>query len=233
MAEEKPKRKPIHVRRYLRLGIVLGAALFVFLGLSKLTHWDFSLPDHVGAPDDVMGYKDSEITEMIAGENRELKQLIVYEQDIEASMDITDMFLDIDWFRKKQTVHLIATAEYIVDLSKITDKDITVDRNDRRITIVIPRAELKNVNIDYSKTTFDDIERNIFGWGDIKLTPEQQNEVEKDLHDALLAEASETPYLVSADMAGMRQVESIYKKVLSNLKNGVEVVVVLDMNIAD
>jgi hypothetical protein len=47
-----------------------------------------------------------------------------------------------------------------------------VDRNDRRITIVIPRAELKNVNIDYSKTTFDDIERNIFGWGDIKLTPE-------------------------------------------------------------
>ena len=89
------------------------------------------------------------------------------------------------------------------------------------------------MNIDYSKTTFDDIERNIFGWGDIKLTPEQQNEVEKDLHDALLAEASETPYLVSADMAGMRQVESIYKKVLSNLKNGVEVVVVLDMNIAD
>ena len=173
MAEEKPKRKPIHVRWYLRLGIVLGAALFVFLGLSKLTHWDFSLPDHVGAPDDVMGYKDSEITEMIAGENRELKQLIVYEQDIEASMDITDMFLDIDWFRKKQTVHLIATAEYIVDLSKITDKDITVDRNDRRITIVIPRAELKNVNIDYSKTTFDDIERNIFGWGDIKLTPYQ------------------------------------------------------------
>jgi hypothetical protein len=57
--------------------------------------------------------------------------------------------------------------------------------------------------------------------------------VEKDLHDALLAEASETPYLVSADMAGMRQVESIYKKVLSNLKNGVGVVVVLDMNIAD
>ena len=27
MAEEKPKRKPIHVRWYLRLGIVLGAAL--------------------------------------------------------------------------------------------------------------------------------------------------------------------------------------------------------------
>lgn len=227
------KRPRIHFRWYARLGILLGVALFVYLGLTKLTSWNFSLPDHIGAPDDVMGYKDSEITEMIAGENRELKQLIVYEQDIEAAMDITDMFLDIEWFKKKQTVHLSATAEYIVDLAKITDKDVTVSRNDRRITVVIPRAELKNVHIDYSKTTFDDIERNIFGWGDIKLTPEQQNEVEKDLHDALLEEASKTPYLASADVAAMRQIESVYKRILTNLSNGVEIIVVLDMNVAD
>lgn len=227
------KRPRIHAYRYFRLGIFLGAALFVYLGLSRLTHWDLSLPDHIGAPDDVMGYKDSEITEMIAGENRELKQLIVYEQDIEASMDITDMFLDIDWFKKKQTVHLRATAEYIVDLAKIRNEDVSVDRKDRRITIVIPRAELKDVRIDYSKTTFDDIERNIFGWGDIRLTPEQQNQVEIDLHEALLAEASTTPYLASADVAAMRQIESVYKKVLTNLSNGVEIIVVLDMNVAD
>ncbi|MBQ7994160.1 MAG: DUF4230 domain-containing protein, partial [Solobacterium sp.] len=181
--------------------------------------------------DDIMGYKDSEITEIIAGENRELKQLIVYEQDLEASMDITDMFLNIEWFKKKQTVHLSATAEYIIDLSKINSYGISVNRNDRVITVTIPRAELKNVVIDFDKTTFDDIERNIFGWGDIKLTPEQTNEVEKDLQAALLEEASETPYLSAADMAAMRQVEAAYRKVLTNLHDDVEIIAVLDMNL--
>ena len=229
MSQKKsPKINPV---RWIRFGLFAAAAVFLLMTLSHLPSWNFNMPDHVSAPDDVMGYKDSEIQEIIATENRELKQLIVYEQDIEAAMDITDMFLDIDWFKKKQTVHLTATAEYIIDLARITEEDVSVNRTDRIITVTIPRAELKNVVIDFSKTTFDDIERNIFGWGDIKLTPEQQNEVEKDLQEALLNEASQTPYLASADLAGMRQVEAVYKKVLTRLNSQAQVVVVLDMNL--
>ena len=236
MSENNPKPKPrpkIHAVWYIRLGILIGAALFMSLLLTKLTSWHISFPDHIGKPDDVMGYKDTEITSLIAGESREMRELVVYEQDIEAAMDITDMFLDIDWFRKTQTVHLTATAEYAVDLSQITQDDIKVDRNDRVITVTIPRAKLRNVIIDYSKTTFDDIERNIFGWGDIRLTPQQQNEVEIRLQEALFEEASDTPYLASADMAAMRQIRKVYKDVLVNLKNGADVVIVLDMNVTE
>ena len=229
MSEEN-KTPKVHAVWWIRLGLFTAAAVFLFLALRSLPVWHVDLPDHISAPDDVMGYKDSEITEIIATQNRQLKQLIVYEQDIEASMDITDMFLDIEWFKKKQTVHLKATAEYIIDLAKISDEDVTVNKDEKTITVTIPRAELKNVVIDYSKTTFDDIERNIFGWGDIKLTPEQQNEVEKDLKEALLKEAQETPYLTSADLAGMRQVEAVYKKVLTNLDSGAKIIAVLEMN---
>lgn len=228
MTEKKPPK--IHPVKWVRLGLFTAAAIFLLLAFSHMPSiQNIIRPDHAGEPDDGMGYKDSEITEIIATENRELKQLIVYEQDVEAAMDITDMFLDIEWFKKKQTVHLTATAEYIIDLAKISEDDVSVNRADRVITVTIPRAELKNVVIDFSKTTFDDIERNIFGWGDIKLTPEQTNEVEKDLQEALLEEASQTPYLTSADLAGMRQVEAVYRKVLTNLNNQVQIVAVLDM----
>lgn len=234
MSEKNPKPRPrIHAVWYIRLGIMIGAAVFLYTLLTRLTSWHITFPDHIGAPDDVMGYKDAEITSLVAGESREVRELVVYEQDIEAAMDITDMFLDIDWFRKTQTVHLTATAEYAVDLSAITQDDIKIDRNERRITITIPRARLRNVVIDYSKTTFDDIERNIFGWGDIRMTPQQQNEVEVRLQEALLEEASGTPYLASADMAAMRQVRKVYKDVLANLKNGVDIVIVLNMNVSE
>lgn len=228
MSEKKlPKISP---QQWIRIGLAALAVLFLVLTVKNMPFWQSERSEQ-NEPDDIMGYKDSEITEIIAGENRELKQLIVYEQDLEASMDITDMFLNIEWFKKKQTVHLSATAEYIVDLSKINSYGISVNRNDRVITVTIPRAELKNVVIDFDKTTFDDIERNIFGWGDIKLTPEQTNEVEKDLQAALLEEASETPYLSAADMAAMRQVEAAYRKVLTNLHDDVEIIAVLDMNL--
>ena len=226
------KRPLLDTERILKLSVLVLAALFVYFTVSNLFGFRLFPEKHEGE-EDVMGYKDSEITEMIATENRELKQLIVYEQDIEASMDITDMFLNIEWFKKKQTVHLQATAEYIVDLSRIRNQDVTIDRAEKKITVVIPRAELKNVNIDFTKTTFDDIERNIFGWGDIKLTPEQQNEVEKDLQEALFAEASGSPYLASADLSAMRQVEAVYRKILKNLDSSVEIAAVLDMEIAD
>lgn len=225
------KKLPIiSPQQWIRIGLAALAVLFLVLTVKNMPFWQSERSEQ-NEPDDIMGYKDSEITEIIAGENRELKQLIVYEQDLEASMDITDMFLNIEWFKKKQTVHLSATAEYIIDLSKINSYGISVNRNDRVITVTIPRAELKNVVIDFDKTTFDDIERNIFGWGDIKLTPEQTNEVEKDLQAALLEEASETPYLSAADMAAMRQVEAAYRKVLTNLHDDVEIIAVLDMNL--
>jgi hypothetical protein len=228
MPEKKlPK---ITAEGWLRIALGAAAVLFLFLTVKNMPFWNSGRADRE-EPDDGMGYKDAEITEIIAAENRELKQLIVYEQDLEASMDITDMFLNIEWFKKKQTVHLSATAEYIVDLSKINSYGIRIDRTENVITVTIPRAELKNVVIDFSKTTFDDIERNIFGWGDIKLTPEQQNEVEKELQEALLEEAEKTPYLSAADMAGMRQVEAVYKKVLTNLRDDVDVIAVLDMNL--
>lgn len=230
MTEKKPPK--IHPVKWVRFGLFAAAVIFLLLAFSHMPSiQNILMPDQVKAPDDIMGYKDSEITEMIAAENRELKQLIVYEQDIEAAMDITDMFLDIEWFKKKQTVHLRATAEYIIDLAEINENDVTISHDDLTVTITIPRAELKNVVIDYTKTTFDDIERNIFGWGDIRLTPEQQNEVEKDLQEALLKEAGETPYLASADLAGIRQVEAVYKKVLTNLNKEAQIVVVLDMNL--
>lgn len=224
------ENRPIYKNRefWIRICLIAAAAAFVILLFGQQTSCSSNRKD---PEEDPMGYSYTEIQEIIAAENRTQKQLIVYEQDLEAALDIKDMFLNIEWFLKKQTVHLSATADYIVDLSQIDAGDVIVDRNQQTITVTIPRAELKNVVIDFSKTTFDDIERNIFGWGDIKLTPEQQNEVEKQLQEALYEEARKTPYLSAADSAAMRQVESMYQSVLTQLNPEYRIVAVLDMNL--
>ena len=135
--EKKPKIKlrPMVLIRVVEAGIILGIALFVLSQLNGCKPISIVIPDHIGGGDEVMGYKDAEITDMIATESRQVQELIVYEQDLEASMDITDMFLDIDWFKKTQTVHMKATAEYTVDLTKITDEDIVITHPDRKSVV--------------------------------------------------------------------------------------------------
>ncbi len=211
--------------------LILPALILVILAAVFLRPWDYShrvepfdtVPDK---SDEILGYKSAEIREIIAGENREKQELIVYEQDFSSSMDITDMFLNIPWFRKTQTVHMYGTASYSVDLSRVTKDMIAVSQQERKITVTIPHAVLRDVTVDYAKTTFDEIDRGIFGWGDIKLTPEQQNEVEKKLHDALFNEASGKYYMTAADESALRQIEALYRGILDKLTWGVEMKIV-------
>ncbi|MCR4952394.1 MAG: DUF4230 domain-containing protein [Solobacterium sp.] len=223
------KKRKLHLGWLLKLGIVLGCAAFVFFGLKSCTTHKIE-PFHIDTDrnDPVLGYKSSEIREMIAGESREKSDLVVYEQDFASSLDITDMFLNISWFRKTQTVHMYATASYSVDLSKVTGRKIDVSQKDRTITVRIPHSALRDVTVDYKQTTFDAIDRSIFGWGDIKLTPEQQNEVEKRLHDAMAEEAGGEQYLAEADKSALEQVEKIYRTLLKKLSGGVTIKIIFD-----
>ena len=51
------------------------------------------------------------------------------------------------------------------------------------------------------------------------------------LQEALYEEARKTPYLSAADSAAMRQVESMYQSVLTQLNPEYRIVAVLDMNL--
>ena len=218
----------------IRIGIILGIAAAIFFGLRSCSVLNIEAPElpsisDIFDIDPVMGYKSDEIVDIILGENRETKELKVMEQDITGSVEITDTFLNIDWFKKTQTVNMTGTASYVVDLSDMDKDDIIFDEEEKTITIVIPHAELDLMAIDFNETTFSEVDHSVLSWGDIKLSPEQQNEIEKDLQAALTETASQQDLLDRADRNAIRQVESLYKGLLVNLKPDVKLKVVFDV----
>jgi len=204
------------------LGIVIGAAWTVHEWMNR--DW-FSWPSYDAdrTNDPVLGYTTVELKEMIAGKAREKKELIIYEQDFEASVDYTDMLWNIDWFAKTQTVHMYGTASYTVDLDEVGEDDVTVDEIDRKIIVTIPHAAFRSIEMDYDKTTFDDIERKIFGWGDIKLNSEQQNLVQKSMQEAMEEEASSQSAIERADEAARKQVSELYSDFLKGVDLNIKV----------
>lgn len=204
---------------------IVVIVIAIWFGWTQLSAWanktfNWSLPELSFGPlqaDPVMGYNTSEIKNIIAGQSREKAELIVYEQDLEVESEVSNTLLNISWFQKTQTIHTFGTGIYVVDLSNLTADDITVDEKTNTITVRVPHVYLKLVNIDITKTTFDDIDRNIFGWGDIKLTPEQTQVLQADVQNVMEEECKKAEYITLAEESGSEQIRNIYLAALSQL----------------
>ena len=53
------------------------------------------------------------------------------------------------------------------------------------VTIQIPHAKLSYVTVDLDKTEYDETQKALFAFGEIKLTSEQTNILEQNIEDAM------------------------------------------------
>lgn len=175
-----------------------------------------------------MGYKDEEVVSILIGENREVNELKVMEQDLEDVHEVTDAFLNLEIFRKTQRIHYYGTANYIVDLSKISEEDIIINKDDKSITIVIPHSEMDGIVMDYEKTTLEEVDRELLGWGDIHMNMEQFVVLQQDMQSSLESAAKDKKLYEEADNKAKKAVLDIYKKALNELNPDYSINVVFD-----
>ncbi len=166
-------------------------------------------------PDEEMGYSRIDFTNAILGQAREEKEHIVLEQDVLVDTEISNALANISLFRKTKTVHSQGTGQYTVDMSCITDESIAVDMDERTVTVTVPHTVLHAIVVDAENTTFEETEHAIFGFGDIKLTQEQQQLVETSIQDAM-RDKLDTPELYArADEIGCLQIAEIFQPLVS------------------
>ncbi len=215
------------LRNKLLTTIISWAVIIVavWFGWTKLSAWanktfSWSLPEltfGILQPDPVLGYNSDEIISVITTGSRQKAELIVYEVDVKVDSEVTNELLNISWFKKTQAVHSYGTGIYVVDLAQLDAAMVTVDQTNRIITVTVPDVKLKTVNYDITKTEFDDIERGPLGWGDIKLTQQQQQVLQTDIQQAMEAECSKPAYLEAARASASDQLTALYKSLLTGL----------------
>ncbi|MDO4198720.1 MAG: DUF4230 domain-containing protein [Erysipelotrichaceae bacterium] len=147
------------------------------------------------------GYTAADFKDAVLGEASQHQELIVMEQPLEIATTITKSGLG-GWeiFSKTKDITYAGTGVYTVDLKDIDENHIDVNETDKIVTVSINHAVLQYVNIDYDNMKFEDTEKGLLSFGDITLTMEQQNELEKSvkasmeevlLTDTLLNQADE------------------------------------------
>lgn len=189
----QPGQRRGHGRIIKAVILVVIAAVIIFAGyrfrqnIKGLTGRVDPVEDHDLTLESkgIFGFTAADFAEPILGKAEEKKLLIVEEKDASVNTTITDAgLMNLDVFTKTQVLTIHGTGEYTIDLSKITDDDISLS-DDLVITVQIPHAELHNVSYDPDKTEIGDLDRGWLAIGKVQMDPEQMKNVESSAVDEL------------------------------------------------
>ncbi len=164
------------------------------------------------------GYTAIDFQDAILGEAGGRSELVVMEQPVQYSTTLSE---EGPWnwevFRKTKGITYHGTGVYTVDLSEIQKSKIGFDDESKIITIKVPHATLQYVNPDYDKIEFEDTEKGFLAFTDIKLTTEQQNELEKVVKEGMEEILSDPETLTQADGFAEMKVWEIFQPVVTSV----------------
>ena len=168
----------------------------------------------------IFGYKAADFAEAVLGDEEQLKKLEVYSREVSDVSTLTQAGLfKIKAFSKYPLITYNGKAIYTVDLSGLKADDITLDEETKTVTIKVPAPVLEPINIPSENIQFGEVEKEAFAFGNIKLTPEQQAEVETQAKERMLQKLEDEKVIEDAKIAAEHSIWEIFQPVIANLSS--------------
>ncbi len=218
-AKERPRRrvKSRTIRWLLRLILFVVLVIAILIAYANLRDFltgglTITVPESLSEllPDKTMGYSRFDFSNAILGESREKSEFVVLEQDVTVTSRVSQALANLALFEKSQLIRSYGTGVYSVDLSKLTEDDVALDNDLKTVTVTIPHAALSYLTVDVDKTEYEETQKAIFAFGDIKLTNEQMGLLEQSIQDAMRAELETADMLSKADASAVTQVQKLF-----------------------
>lgn len=168
----------------------------------------------------IFGYKTADFAEAILGDEEQLKKLEVYSREVSDVTTLTQAGLfKIKAFSKYQFITFNGKAIYTVDLSGLTADDITLDEETKVVTMKVPAPQLEPINIPSESIQVGEVQKEALAFGDIKLTPEQQNDVETAAKERMIQKLEDEKVIDDATAAAEHSLWEIFQPMVSNLSS--------------
>ena len=167
-------------------------------------------------------------SEILLGKQDEMRKLIVSTQEATVSAKLSDRLIkkiDFDYLKKTQNVSYTGKGYFVVDLDNLTREDIIDDKEKKILTIKIGHAYLQTIEIDPDKVIVDEVKEGLLARGDIELTVEDYNIIEKELRSRLEMKFNTAENGQKADDLALRMVREVYEPVIKAIDQSYTVVV--------
>ncbi|MDO4566224.1 MAG: DUF4230 domain-containing protein [Oscillospiraceae bacterium] len=173
-------------------------------------------------------YTEADIKDALLLKAREQAEFVVYEREVSVESTLRRSFADLEIFTKTKTMRSYGTGSYSVDLSEIDAESISVDIINSGVLVYIPHCSLYMAAPDYEKTEFEEIDRGLLAFGDIKLTLEQEKALEAQIYEEMLSALSSEACLAEADREALERCRELFSPLLSSVAPGFTVSVAFE-----
>ena len=233
MREEIPMKK-IHLKSIICILLLIGIiSVLIWNNSNNIFRSNEPYHDRIEQLDlDSIYLKSSgvqvDFSEVIVGKEKESRKLIVYEQETTVSIQLTDSLikkLDFDWLKKTQKVSYTGKGYFVVDLDKLTVKDIMVDESKKLVTIKIGHAYLQAIEINPEDIVIDEVKESLLARGDIKLTVADYNVIEKELKEKLETKFNNASNAQKADDIALKMVKNVYEPIVKAIDSDYDIYV--------
>ncbi len=189
-------------------------------GLNSVFHFDEPVEGHdmTIENDSFLGYTAADFEEAILGDSSKLKKLEVFKQKVSDVSSITDTGL-LNWgvFTKNQLITYNGTAVYTVDLSALRSGDISINEEEKMITLKIPHAQQEEINIPEDEIQFGDTTKGLLAFGDIKMTAEQASQIQAEARKKMQKKLDEDNVAGIADRFAKLSVWELYNPIVKGV----------------
>ncbi len=205
------------------IGLLVGAGIMLLVGiLSKGMIFGTNQTSQTTADEvletGLIGYTAVDFQDAVLGEASQHQELIVMEQPLEISTTITKAGLgNLQIFSKVKTITYFGTGVYTIDMSGIDADHIQVDMEKKQVTVVIPHSVLQYINPDIDKTEFEDTEKGLLAFGDIKLKTEDQNRLLQAVYQSMEDRLKEADLFKMADEYAVMSTWQMFQPLISSV----------------
>lgn len=171
-----------------------------------------------------------DFSEVLIGNEKETRKLIVLEQEVTATVQLSQSLIDkidFDLIKTTQKVSYTGKGYFVVDLDKLKKENIVEDKDKKTITIKIGHAYLQNVEIDPNEVKIGEVEKGVLGKGAIELTVSDYNTIEKNLKEEMEKKLDTAENGQKADDTALKMVREVYEPIIKAIDRRYNVLVEL------
>ncbi|MCR5196180.1 MAG: DUF4230 domain-containing protein [Pseudobutyrivibrio sp.] len=202
----------------LALAIIAVALIFSRQKFNPLSAYDDGI-DNID-PDTIKlgGRVRVSFSDVILSKANETRKLVVYEQEGTVKVNVEDRVieqLDIDLLKKNQAITYSATGHFVVDLDELKAANLIDDPEAGTLTIRINHPHLDSIDIDPNDVKIGAKEGGFLALGELKLSLQDYNEIEKELHKRLNDKFNTSANGQKADDLALAAVYKIYQPIVN------------------
>ncbi len=157
----------------------------------------------------------ADFSEVIIEQFQKESELVVSSVEASVPVDIKKTgALDMGIFNKTQRLIYKGTGRFYVDLSLLGKHSISLDNDSSTVRIEIPHTKLAEIEINPDKFTFEETEKGLLAFGELKFTAEEYNDLQIECKERMKAAVDIKENYEAADKNAIEEMTKIYEPIV-------------------